>query len=236
MNEGGYLGIVTARSGSKRLPGKNVRDLCGKPLFAWSVLAALGCSRVDKTIVSTDSEEYRQIAIENGAECSWLRSQKLGADDTSSAEVVRDVLNRLGDEKDRYRGLVLLQPTSPLRTAEDITAAISLREKCNAPAAVSVSEAECPPAWMGKLGNDLLMDNFVQPQFCGLRSQDLGTWYRLNGAVYVIGIAEFLAENSFIPKGTVAYCMPRERSVDVDVAFDFELASLLMSRQQTRSA
>lgn len=230
------MAIVTARAGSKRLPGKNVRDLCGKPLFVWSILAGLACEQVSRTIVSTDSAEYQRIAVENGADCPWLRSQDLGTDNTSSADVVSEVLARLGDEVQRYRGLVLLQPTSPLRTAADISAAITLREQKGAPATVSISEAECPPAWMGQLAPDLVMDEFVPPQFRGLRSQDLGTWYRLNGAVYVIGIPEFIREHGFMPRGTVAYVMPRERSVDVDTVFDFTLASLLMSQTGAKPA
>lgn len=226
-----YLAIVTARSGSKRLPGKNVRDLCGKPLFVWSVLAGLNCPQIARTIVSTDSAEYQRIAIRAGADCPWLRDPALAADEASSAEVVKDVLDRLGDTVDQYRALVLLQPTSPLRTSDDISGALALYESRNAPAVVSVSEAECPPAWMGQLLADLVMDEFVPLEFRGLRSQDLGDWYRLNGAVYVIGIEAFRREHGFKPQGTLAYVMPRERSVDVDTAFDFELAEFLMSRK-----
>lgn len=226
-----YLAIVTARSGSKRLPGKNVRDFCGKPLFVWSVLAGLHCSQIARTIVSTDSADYQRIAIAAGAECPWLRDPALAADDVSSADVVKEVLDGLGDEAEQYRALVLLQPTSPLRTAEDISAALAFYEAHNAPAVVSVSEAECPPAWLGQLSIDRVVDGFVPAQFRGLRSQDLGDWYRLNGAIYVIGIDEFRREHGFKPQGTLAYVMPRERSVDVDTAFDFELAEFLMSRK-----
>jgi len=228
---GKYLAIVTARSGSKRLPNKNVQNLCGKPLFVWSVLAGRNCPQVLRIIVSTDSAEYQRIAIEAGAECPWLRSAALAADKTSSADVVKDVLDRLGDEVKQYRALVLLQPTSPLRTAQDVSGALALYEARNAPAVVSVSEVECPPAWMGQLRCDLVMDEFVPTQFRGLRSQDLGNWYRLNGAIYVIGIEEFRLEHGFMPPGSLAYVMPRERSVDVDTALDFELAQFLMSKK-----
>lgn len=231
-----YLAIITARANSKRLPGKNIRILGGKPLFVWSVQAGLSCPRVARTVVSTDSSEYQRIAIEAGADCPWLRSPALAADTTSSADVVEDVLDRLGGDVRNYRGLVLLQPTSPLRTAEDIAGALALFEARNAPAVVSVSETECPPAWMGRLPADLKMDEFVQPQFRGLRSQDLGTWYRLNGAVYVIGIEEFRREHGFIPPGTLGYVMPRERSVDVDTAFDFTLASFLLTQAGSGAA
>lgn len=226
-----YLAIVTARAGSKRLPNKNIRELGGKPMFVWSVLAGLNCPLITRTIVSTDSREYQRIAIAAGADCPWLRDPSLGRDETSSADVVMEVLERLGDEISQYRGLVLLQPTSPLRTAEDICNALTLYEARNAPAVVSVSEAECPPPWIGQLPPDLVMDEFVPPQFRGLRSQELGHWYRLNGAVYVIGIEEFRRELGFKPKGALAYVMPRERSVDVDTVFDFDLAEFFMSRK-----
>lgn len=231
-----YLAIVTARSGSKRLPGKNVRDLCGKPLFVWSVLAGLACPRIGRTIVSTDSAEYQRIAIAAGADCPWLRDPTLADDCASSADVVTEVLERIGDEVKQYRGLVLLQPTSPLRTAEDISGALALFEARNAPAVVSVSEAECPPAWLGQLPSNLVMNEFVPAQLRGLRSQDLGAWYRLNGAVYVIGIAEFRREHGFMPCGTLGYEMPRERSIDVDTAFDFNLAALLMAQAEKGAA
>lgn len=226
-----YLAIVTARSGSKRLPGKNVRDLCGKPLFVWSVLAALQCARVARIIVSTDSPEYQRIAIAAGADCPWLRDPALAVDTASSADVVRDVLDKLCDEVHGYRALVLLQPTSPLRTAADINGALELYEARDAPAVISVSEVECPPAWMGQLPENLEMDEFLPTQFRNLRSQDLGDWYRLNGAIYVIGIDDFRREHGFKPSGALAYVMPRDRSIDVDTAFDFELAEFLMSRR-----
>lgn len=225
-----YLAIVTARSGSKRLPDKNVRDLCGKPLFVWSVLAGLTCPGVARTIVSTDSSEYQRIAIDAGADCPWLRDPVLASDSASNADVVKEVLDRLGDEVKQYRGLVLLQPTSPLRTADDISGALALFEARNAPAVASVSSAECPLAWMGQLPEDLVINEFIPPQFRGLRSQELGVWYRLNGAMYVIGIEEFCREHGFLPRGTLGYEMPRERSIDVDTAFDFNLAALLMAQ------
>lgn len=231
MNEANYLAIVTARSQSKRLPGKNSKFFCGQPLFLWSVKAGMECSQVRETIVTTDSAEYQTLALAAGASCPWLRSAGLSADETSSADVVKDVLNRYGRRLSTYKGLVLLQPTSPLRLAEDISAAIRLHESSGAPAVVSVCEAECPPAWVGQLGTDLRMDDFIRPDVKGLRSQDLGTWYRLNGAVYVIDIEAFIASHGFMPKGTLAYKMPRERSIDIDTAYDFELASFVMGRR-----
>ena len=199
-------------------------------MFVWSVLAGLDCPKISRTIVSTDSAEYRRIAIAAGADCPWLRDPALAADKTTSADVVKDVLDRIGDEINEYRALVLLQPTSPLRTADDISGAIALYEMRNASAVVSVCEAECPPAWLGHLPDNLSLDDFVSHEFRNMRSQDLGQWYRLNGAIYVVSINQFRRDHGFTPKGTLGFVMPRERSVDVDTAFDFNLAALLMKQ------
>jgi len=224
-----YLALVTARAGSKRLPDKNIADLGGRPLLAWSVQAGLDCPEVASVIVSTDSTVYQAIARAAGARCPSLRRPASAADNASSASVVHEVLDDLGAEVEHYAGIVLLQPTSPLRTAADISGAIALHQTSGAPAVVSVCEAECPPPWIGKIGPDLLMDDFVPPQYRGLRSQDLGTYHRLNGAIYVISIEAFRAENGFMPKGTRAYVMPRSHSIDIDTAFDLQLARLLVA-------
>jgi CMP-N,N'-diacetyllegionaminic acid synthase len=225
-----YLAIVTARSGSKRLPDKNVRDFCGKPLFVWSVLAGRECLDVGETVVSTDCSQYQALALAAGAKCARLRPPYLATDTASSFDVVKDVLDHFGRSVAEYKSFVLLQPTSPLRTAIDVSAAIALHRSRGAVAVVSVCEAECPPAWIGQIGEDLRMDDFIRPEYKGMRSQDLGTWYRVNGAIYVVNIEAFLRERSFTPRGTVAYVMPRDRSVDVDTAYEFKLAEALMSR------
>lgn len=229
MTAARYLAIVTARSGSKRLPNKNMLQFCGRPLFLWAVKAGLECPEVIETVVTTDSAHYQALARQAGATCEWLRSPELSSDHASSADVVADVLNRLGDGGDALHGIVLLQPTSPLRTAGDVSAAIQLHSRSGAPAVVSVCEAECPPAWVAQVGPDLGMDDFIRPEARNLRSQDLGCWYRLNGAIYVVGIEAFRRGLGFMPPGTRAYIMPRERSIDIDTAFDFELASMVMS-------
>lgn len=227
-----YLAIVTARAGSKRLPGKNVRELRGKPLFVWSVLAGTECPDVGATVVTTDSSQYQDLARAAGAECPRLRPAELSSDTASSFDVVKDVLDHYGSGLAAYKNFVLLQPTSPLRTAEDVAAAIALHRSRGASAVVSVCEAECPPAWIGQIGDDLKLDDFIRPEYKGMRSQDLGAWYRFNGAIYIVNIEVFLAERSFTPRGTVAYVMPRERSVDVDTAFDFKVAEALMPPSQ----
>lgn len=223
-----YLGIVTARSGSKRLPDKNVRDFCGRPLFAWSVRAGLECPSVSRTVVSTDSADYRRIALAAGAECPQLRAPELASDTASSADTVLEAVDWYDGMYGDDDAVVLLQPTSPLRDALDVAGAIEMFERTGAPALVSVSPAECPPEWMGQLPDDLSAADFIARQRKGSRSQDLGQWYRLNGAIYVIRIGVLRREKGFLPAGTVAFPMPRNHAVDIDDATDFEFARLLM--------
>lgn len=225
---GDDLAIVTARSVGNRLAGKNILDFAGKTLFVWSVLAGLGCPAIKRTIVST---EYQQIALKAGTDCPWSRSASVAQDQSTSADVVKEVLDELGHVIAEYRGLVLLQPTSPLRLSADIAAAITLFESRHASAVVSVSETEGPPAWMGQVPADLSMDGFAQPQLTSKRSQDLGLWYRINGALYVIGIDTFRREHGFMPEGTLAYVMPRERSVDIDTGFDLTASEALTAQR-----
>lgn len=193
-----------------------------------SIKAGLASAAIGRVVVSTDSPLYQKIAIDLGAECPFLRAAELGGDASSSAELVHELIGRLNIHSGDYGGIVLLQPTSPLRSVADIEGAIALHRSSGAPAVVSVCEAECPPAWVGQLPASLSLDDFVPPQFKGKRSQDLGTWWRLNGAIYVIGIESFVRENGFMPRGTLAYVMPRSRSIDVDTAYDLALARLLI--------
>tara|TARA_Y100000739_G_scaffold164996_1_gene143062 strand:- start:229 stop:930 length:702 start_codon:yes stop_codon:yes gene_type:complete len=225
-----YLGIITARSGSKRLPNKNIKVINGKPLMVWSIMASLKCKKITRTFLSTDSPSYQKIGIEVGADCPWLRGKYLSKNNTTSEDVVNNILEKIGRENlEKYNGLILLQPTSPLRKTLDINNAINLYEESKAPAVVSINESQCPPHWIGELDNDLLMDKFFNKKIHS-NSTHLGkNWYRLNGAIYIIDINIFLKEKNFRPSGTKGYIMPKERSIDIDNEFDFKIAEFLMN-------
>lgn len=223
-----YLAIITARSGSRRLRNKNILDLCGKPMFVWSILAGLNCKKIDETIVTTDSEVYRKIAISYGANCPVLRSKELSGDFASSADVVTEVLESCNKAGKFFNNLILLQPTSPLRTEKDVGNAIDEYEASGAPALVSVSKSECNPNLIHTLTKDNLLEGFLKNQDESKGSNS--NYYRINGAIYIINTASFLKEKNFFPSGTKAFIMSREKSVDVDTEFDFNLAKILMSK------
>lgn len=221
------IAIIPARSGSKGVKDKNIRDLCGKPLMAYSIEAALESEKFEEVMVSTDSEKYAVIAKQYGANVPFLRSDAMASDTASSWDMVDEVLHNyktLGREFDTF---CLLQPTSPLRNAEDIVGAYSLYEEKADFAVVSVCEAEHSPLWCGHLPETNEFINFVDEK--NLRRRQAGKkFYRLNGAIYIVNIEKFKTERNLYQKGSFAYIMSQEKSVDIDTEVDFNLADVIM--------
>lgn len=218
------IAVIPARGGSKRLPGKNILPLNGIPLIVYSIEAALKCSLVDRVVVSTDSDEIAKVAADAGAEVD-LRSEKLSTDTATTIDVLKDLLTRLS----HYCICVTLQPTSPLRVSEDITKSLELYDKMNADAVISVCKAEHPPQWINTIGVNGEMDDFLEDENKNQRSQDLGDYFRLNGAIYCNSVRRLLDSNSPIFKSNCyAYVMPSHRSIDIDTKEDFELAEYLI--------
>ncbi len=220
------LAIIPARAGSKRLPGKNILELVGKPLIAWSIEAGLGSKYIDKLIVSTDSKKIASIAKKRDAEVPFMRPKVLSSDTATSYDVVEHALKRY---KDSFDLIILLQPTSPLRTSGDIDAALELFMKKKASAVVSVCETEHSPLLCNVLPKDMSMNRFLKTNLKKTRSQELPTYYRINGGIYIADVKKFLKEKTFfLSKKIYAYVMPKERSVDIDSAFDLILTKALL--------
>lgn len=220
-----FLAIIPARSGSKRLPGKNILPIGGKPLISWTIEAAKQCKMIDDVVVTSDDDGILKIAEQSGVS-SLQRPSALAQDTSSSFDVVKHVLEKFPS----YDYVVLLQPTSPLRNSLHITDAINLLETKNADAVVSVTEVEHSPLWSNILPADGSMENFLRDDVLNLRSQDLPTYYRLNGAIYVCNSAKLLEERRFLLKKNIyAYRMNTKSSVDIDTEIDFKLATLLMA-------
>jgi CMP-N,N'-diacetyllegionaminic acid synthase len=226
------LAIIPARSGSKGIKDKNIRYLCGKPLMAYSIEAALESGKFEEVMVSTDSEKYAVIAKQYGAKVPFLRSDTTSLDTASSWDMVDEVLHNyeiLGREFDTF---CLLQPTSPLRNAEDIVAAYSLYEEKANFAVVSVCEAEHSPLWCGHLPESNEFINFVQQDKLKQRQAEK-TFYRLNGAIYIVNVERFKTQRNLYQKGSFAYIMSQEKSVDIDTEIDFKLAEIMFTGGET---
>lgn len=217
------LGLIPARGGSKGIPRKNVRDIAGRPLIAWTIESALRSRYLTSVVVSTDDEEIAAVAKLYGAEIPFMRPSKLAMDDSPTIAVVRHALEVLRN----FDAVVLLQPTSPLRSAEDIDACVDLARAASANAVVSVSEAESHPAWTFKLDSQ----NRLQPigsDGAISRRQELPVAYSLNGAVYFMSTEWLPKVNVLWDRETIAYVMPRERSIDVDTQLDWRIAEMLL--------
>ena len=215
-----FLAIIPARGGSKRLPRKNLLDLCGKPLIAWSIEAALKSKYITKVIVSSDDEEILNIAKEYKADFI-KRPDELASDTATTFDALKHTLENVG----KYDYVVLLQPTSPLRSEKHIDEAIELLEEKSADAIISVCEMEHSPLWSNTLDEKLDMSNFLRDEVLNKRSQDLPKYYRLNGAIYICKTEELLENKGFfIKKNIYAYKMDKKNSVDIDEEIDFIIA------------
>ena len=216
------LALIPARGGSKGIPRKNVRPFCGKPLLQWSIDAALAASCVDQVVVSTDDPEIVDLAKACGAEVPFLRPAELATDEAPGIAPVLHALQQLP----RVSDLLLLQPTSPLRTSADIEAIVALRQQAGCESVVSLTPSAKHPAWMYGLSQDQRLEPLLELDEIHCRQQ-LPPAYVLNGALYLASRVFLLREHSFIREDTVGYVMPPERSVDIDTPFEWQWAEFL---------
>ncbi|EFL50825.1 N-acylneuraminate cytidylyltransferase [Solidesulfovibrio fructosivorans JJ]] len=223
---GTVLAIIPARGGSKGVSGKNIREVGGKPLIAWTIEAAKGSRFVDRVILSSDDSTIIGVALAHGCEVPFTREARLAQDDTPSIDVVFDAIERCPG----FDWVLLLQPTSPLRTAEHIDSAMKHCQQHNAPSCVSVCQAKESPYWMFTLckGNKLQP---LLPAAEFARRQDLPPVFILNGAIYLARTEWMMKHKKFISLGTVAYEMPDELSIDLDTESDFQQLKFFMENK-----
>lgn len=230
------LGLICARGGSKGIPGKNLTHLAGKPLIVHTIEAARQATRLDRVVVSTDSEDIATSARMHGAEVPFLRPAELAADDTPGIAPVLHGLRWLAEHQSYHAQFVmLLQPTSPLRTAEDINAAVELLDNAQADAVVSVTRAAQHPYWHKRVRDDGTLAPFLDVGVTPTQRQNLPPAYALNGAIYLCRSKTLLARESFYADRTLAYVMPEERSLDIDTPWDLYLAELVLRDAAGRS-
>jgi CMP-N,N'-diacetyllegionaminic acid synthase len=219
-----FLAIIPARGGSKRLPRKNVLDLCGKPLITYSIEAGLKSKYIDKVIVTSDDEEILSISKKYGATII-KRPEELSNDTATTFDTLKHTIDNL----EKYDYIVLLQPTSPLRNEKHLDEAIELLQQKNADAIVSVCEMDHSPLWCNTLPEDGNMNSFLKEEVLNKRSQDLNKYFRLNGAIYICKTDKLLENKGFFLKDNIyAYKMDKKNSIDIDDEFDFELAHLFI--------
>lgn len=221
------LCLIPARGGSKEILRKNIKLLSGKPLIAWTINAAKQSKYIDEVVVSTDDIEIAEIAKQYGAKVPFLRPNELATDEASSIEVASHALKHLPG----FDWLLLLQPTSPLRTASDIDDIIKFCKDNESPSAVSICEVSKHPYWTYQKDQQFRLQPFISSHPKITRRQDLPKAYSLNGALYLAKTDWLLKQKSFIGTETLGFAMSLEKSADLDTIEDWNWAEYLIKKK-----
>ena len=229
INGKAVLAIIPARGGSKGLRGKNILEVCEKPLIAWTIEEAKKAKYIDRLIVSSEDEKIISVAKAWGCEVPFVRPAELAEDETPGIEPVLHAIEALPE---KYDYVVLLQPTSPLRKVEDIDGGIEFCVAENAPACVSVTEPDKSPYWMYTIDNEgRLQPLMAKDKVITTFRQALPKVYALNGALYVGEVEWLLKNRSFLTGETIAFVMPKMRALDIDTEYDTMLLEFLIRKK-----
>jgi CMP-N,N'-diacetyllegionaminic acid synthase len=223
INGKSIIAIIPARDGSKGLPGKNIKELCGKPLIAWSIEAGLGSKYIDEVMVTTESEEIARIAREFGASVPFIRPTELASDTATSFDAIKHAIDFYENElHKRFDYIVLLEPTSPLREKDDIDGMIktiiSMEDQFDA--IVSLGEVHEHPSIMKKrVGNEI--EPYCKKLVMATRRQDNEIAYFPYGVAYIVKTKTLLEEKSFYPRRTTHRMIKRYQCYEIDDIYDF---------------
>jgi CMP-N,N'-diacetyllegionaminic acid synthase len=234
LNGSRVLALIPARSGSKGLPGKNWKSFCGKPLVEWTISQALNSEIIDNVIVSTDSVEVKDICSDYSVELEE-RSEELSRDDTPIADVITNILDHRVDKK--YDYIILLQPTSPLRTTKHIDE--SLRECLKNKDAKSLVSVTQVPAWMSpefckKIDNQGMLRDIKKSERISNRQEIIEKYFYPNGAIYVSRVDSYLKHRTFYQNSIIPFKMDKWQSIDIDDISDFICAEAIMKNIDLR--
>ena len=225
------LALIPARGGSKGLPGKNIKDLCGMPLLAWPIRAARESNYIDQVIVSTENKNYADIARSYGASVPFIRPAKLARDDSTTYLVVEHALNYLKSQNEIYDYMVLLEPTSPLTTSKDIDEALKLliSKRDLADSVVGVSKVEAThPVFDVRINDKGLIEPYVGNGFNIFKRQEIDKLYYFEGSLYISDLAILIREKSFYHNRTLPYIVPRWKAIEIDELVDYVCAEAIL--------
>lgn len=218
------IAIITARGGSKRIPKKNIKEFCGKPIIAYSIQAALDSGAFDEVMVSTDSEEIASVARRYGAKVPFLRSQKMSNDYATTAEVIHEVITMYKKLGKQFDLLCCIYPTAPFITAKKLKDAANMLLASNSDSLMPVVRFGFPPQRAVVIREGHL--EYQYPEFSSMRSQDLEPVYHDCGQFYLCRVQAFLDCGNLITSKTMPLVLPEEEVQDIDNLTDWELAEV----------
>lgn len=219
-----FLAIIPARGGSKGIPNKNVIDLCGKPLIAYSIEAAINCSYIDDVIVSTDSQAIADVAIYYGAKVPFLRPAQLATDTSKIIDSMLYTIDTLKESSNTYDYVILLQPTQPIRIPKHLIEAIHSIVDSNVPSLVSVCPVEEHPILMRTIDSNGFLNSILQVNST-VRRQDFPDVYKVNGSIYINKLDDTFNLSTSLNDNICPYIMDRLYSIDIDTLDDLERAT-----------
>lgn len=222
------LGLIPARGGSKRLPGKNIRSLGSKPLIGWSIDVAKNIAEIGDILVSTDDPAIADVCRGMGVSVPWLRPAELATDTAGSVDVALHALDWYESKNGEIDGLMLLQPTSPFRTRETIQSGIELFKRHAHRAVLGVSPVSDHPLWTMRIEDGSLMP-YIQGNGLQTRAQDLPPAYSINGCFYLISPDELRSCRSFMGNQAIPLLIESpEEALDIDTDWDWKIAQTIL--------
>lgn len=223
------LAIIPARGGSKRLPNKNIKLFKEKPLIAYTIEAALTVKEITRVLVSTDDEAIAKVAIQYGAECPFLRPSELATDEAQSIDVFRHAVEEIEKRNIRVDDIIILQPTSPLRTSKQIKEAIDLFYDKKADSVVSYCQESHPISWHKYISEEGKFEEIDKNEELNHNSQTVRKTFFPNGAIYILK-KKMLEEKVYYSSESYAYIMEKQTSIDIDTIDDFHYAEYVYDK------
>jgi CMP-N,N'-diacetyllegionaminic acid synthase len=228
------LAIIPARGGSKGLPGKNIRNLAGKPLICHTINAALKAKSITRVIVSTDDANIASIAEECGAEVPFMRPNELASDNSLAIDSYLYTIDRLASEGNiKIDSFIALLPTAPLRLAFDIDGAIEVFNTKEADSVISITDAEVPVEWYKRINKNGILEDYFTNANTMKNRQEFDASYIPNGSIYIFNVDKLRSLRTYYMDKTFPYIMSRAHSVDIDEVLDFYWAEFLINKQQS---
>lgn len=226
------IAIITARGGSKRIPRKNVKNFCGKPILLYSIEAALRSGCFDEVMVSTEDAEIAALAREAGASVPFMRSEKTAGDFATSADVIEEVLSAYAEQKREFEYACILYPTAPFVTGEKLRQAMELLQKEGADSVLPIVQYSFPPqrAFVNKNGCIC----FAHEEYAKTRSQDLEPMYHDAGQFCCFRTELFLTKHTLVTENTRGIVCPESEVQDIDTFEDWHLAELKYKMMRER--
>ena len=227
------LFLITARGGSKGVPGKNIKMLGGMPLIAYKIIAAKKCQYENRIIVSTDDDDIADVAKKYGAEVPFMRPKALATDSASSMDVVLHAMNWvIENSRERYDYVCLLEPSSPFASYKDLNEALRLISENHADTLLGMKEADISTNFIHSLDKDGKLSRFyfAIKDLKSIRRQDQEKEYTMNGCMYIAKWEYFMKNKLFHSENSIPYIMPEECSIEIDTILDYEIACRIVEK------